>query len=371
MTRETVVSALGDSDIISAPTFIDEDETPEDIALQNVISEFGADGANGKVNVYRTAPGKPLAFVKSYSPMEFSLETLQAEYGPGDYQVRVYGPGGLKARKNIVIDKPLNSPQFPVAVQAQQNDRLIETMNNGFTRMAEMFAGAMAKFADNQPKPKSTMETLQELQMMRDLMGINNNPAPASDPMQLIETALNLADKINPRPAGENDLLLEGLRAFAPLATAALQHREQGFPAAVAAQPALPAPVPVPASQPVAPTGTESALPVNPSTMKEDEMLKYYVWLLVQNAAQDNDPVTYANMFIDTAGTEGAKAFCESPDWFERLCALRPDVAKYREWFEELRADVLELTKPESPDNSGGITPETLPENAPLDKPPT
>lgn len=365
MTRETVVSPLENSEAVSVPTFFDEDETPEDIALQNVISEFGADGANGKVNVYRTSPGKPLAFVKSYSPMEFSLETLQAEYGPGDYQVRVYGPGGLKARKNIVIDKPLNSPQFPVAVQAQQNDRLIEVMNQGFTRMAEMFAGAMSKFADNQPKPKTAMETLQELQMMKEIMGVNNNPAPSVDPLQMIETALALADKINPRPAGENDLLLEGLKAFAPLATAALQHAPaQTSPStgAISSPQVLAAPAP---AQSAAPAALQVAQPEN----KESEMLKYYVWLLVQNAALDNDPVTYANLFIDTAGTEGAKTFCESPDWFERICALQPDAAKYREWFEEMRADVLELTKPDSPDNSGDITSETPPQNAPLDKP--
>lgn len=320
---------------------LEEKGSPEDEALLNVISELGSSTNTGKVNVYRYTPGKPLAFSKSYLPMEFSLEILKDEFGPGEYEVRVYDQTALKSRRRINIDKPLHpAPVAPV----QHNDKLIETMNAGFNRMAEMFAGALNQLAASQPKQKSSSEILEEMRIMSEIIGNNRAPAaPAADPMSLIETAFILADRINPRPAGENDLLLEGLKAFAPvLGVAMTQQQHQQAPALAAPQtmPTVQPPVqPVPASQ--------------PTPTSEQDMMKYYVWLLVQNAKQDNDPSTYANLFIDQTSVEEARGFVMNPTWFEILCNVNPEVANYRPWFEELRNIVLELTNPETGVNNG------------------
>lgn len=330
---------LGNYNQFPAPI---EEKGPEDEALLSVISELGSSTNTGKVNVYRFTPGKPLAFSKSYLPMEFSLEVLKEEFGPGEYEVRVYDQTALKSRRRINIDKPLNpTPAAPT----QNADKLIETMNAGFNRMAEMFAGALNHLAANQPRQKSSAEILEEMRIMSEIIGGSRAPAaPPVDPMAMIETAFLLADKINPRPAGENDLLLEGLKAFAPVLGVATQQGQAGAipPAQIPAQiQQIPAQIQAAPVQPISPAIQ------SPAPTGEQDMMKYYVWLLVQNAKADNDPSTYANLFIDQTSVDEARAFALNPQWFELLCNINADVANYRPWFEELRNDVIQLTNPE------------------------
>ncbi len=377
MVRETVTAPIEQETLNIPAQFFDDDEAPEDVALANIISEFGSDSASGKVNVYRIIPNKPLAFVRSYSPLEFSMESLQSEYGPGDYQIRVYAGRGLKARKNITIDKPLNVPTNLIAghmqqIQPQGQDKLLESMNAGFQRMGEMFANALSALAANQPKPKTTMETLQELQMMREIMGVNNQPAPSADPMQLIETALALSEKINPKPAGENDLLMEGLKAFAPVLGAAMQHQAQQPAHASISKPDYSPQVPAFLQvNPPAPVST----PLPDQESSPDMMMTIYLKTLVANAKNDSDPVTYANAIIDFVGDDAARDFVARPDWFEQIVSRNAEAANCRAWFEELRLLIIELTKPEEPgikaanENETGDQIATRPDNSTGDNP--
>ena len=78
---------------------------------------------------------------------------------------------------------------------------------------------------------------------------------------------------------------------------------------------------------------------------------KLYLNLLLSNAANDNDTMTYANLMLDVAGEDAAVEFANKPDWYETLCNEEPRAAQYPEWFGRLRNDVLELTKPENETN--------------------
>jgi hypothetical protein len=319
---------------------------PEDIALANVLSELGSSNTEAKVNIYQFDGQKNRAFIGAMLPAEFSMEKIQADFGPGDYEVRVYSTGGLLTRKVIKIAAPkLPANALPVSAPALETGKIIETMQSGFEKMATMFAGALQNMTANQPKPKTTMEMLQEMQLMREIMGGNAPAAPGPDPMRLFEMATEIADKIQPRQGepGAGEVILNAIKQFGPVLAQAAANRPQP----VITQPALPSP---PVLNPVT--------PVAPSTEPESDQMsiarKMYLNMLIANAHADNDPATYAQLMIDLVGDEAAIQFANAPDWFEQLCAEEPRAANFRKWFEELRLVVLELTKPEVPDMNTG-----------------
>jgi hypothetical protein len=321
---------------------------PDDIALQTVLSELGADGSNAKVNVYQLDAMKNKAFVGAFLPTEFSLENVQKQYGPGDYEIRVYDNKGLKTRRIIKIAEPkMTVSNLPVT--GIGDAKILETMQNGFKEMGAMFANALAGIASNQPKPKTTMEMLQEMQLMREIMGVNNAPAQTADPLQMVEMAMSLAEKIQPRigEPGTGEVILEAIKNFGPMIATGLQKAQtENVTRPVIQQNPVP---------------QISQSPVNEGQDEMNVMKKYYLNLLIAQATNDNDPYTYANMLLDVVGDEQALQFVNTPDWFERLCSEDARAANFRPWFDRMRAAILDLT---SPDETGISSETPLPPSA-------
>lgn len=330
---------------------ITEDD-PDDVALANVIADLGGPGVDAKVNVYQLDSNRNKAFVRSYLPTEFSLENVQSEYGPGDYEIHVRKDGKLATRKVLKIATPKNQPPAPIA-QVDNSRAIIESMQNGFKEMGSMFANALAGLAANQPKPKTTMEMLQEMTMMREIMGGNQPAAPATDPLAMVTLAMELAEKIQPRVGepGTGEVIMEAIKNFGPLLGQAAQ-RQQAAPVMV---PQL-AHVQTPAPMLQMPDGTPAPVTQSQSTETDEMNLarKMYLNLLVSNANAGSDTQTYANLMLDVVGDDAALQFVNSPDWFEKLCAEEPRAANFRPWFEQLRNDILELTKPDETGIHGG-----------------
>jgi hypothetical protein len=69
--------------------------------------------------------------------------------------------------------------------------------------------------------------------------------------------------------------------------------------------------------------------------------------MLIKNAANDNDPVTYANVILDLVGGEKANELLNRDDWFTWLVEQDARVQSYQQWFIELRAIVLDLASQE------------------------
>ena len=319
------------------PQYVEDDA--DEIALANVIADLGGPGIDAKVNVYQLDQNRNKAFVRAFLPTEFSMEAVQSEYGPGDYEIHVRKDGRLATRKVIKIAVPKNQPQN-IPAPAMETGKIIESMQNGFKEMGTMFANALAGLAANQPKPKSSMEMLQELQMMRDIMGGNSAPA-GPDPMQLFEMATQIAEKITPRTGepGAGEVILNAIKEFGPVISQAAQNAAANRVAPI--QPQNHTQLPAPAATPS-------------PTPEPDPMLfnarKMYLNLLIGNAQADNDPSTYAQLMLDVAGEQAAIEFAAAPDWFEKLCAEEPRATGFKPWFEELRSMVIELTKPEMPE---------------------
>jgi hypothetical protein len=353
------------------------DETDDDFSLTNVLAELGSSVDDAKVNVYQMEAGKPMAFVDSFAPNDFSLETLKQIYGAGTYKIQIRANGRIiPGGKTVRIAKAVNPSGIPVPQFAP--DKLIDTMNIGFERLGSMFAQAIQSLSANQPKPKTTMETLEELRLMREIMGGNAAPAPPQDPYAILSLASELAGKMNPGPQDENTVLLEGIKQFGPLLQT-IMSGQQGQPASaghngtVRALPqsqARPGPVPSPQgsteSDRRAVAQELSAVPLQTSeNVDVSLMINMYLKTLVANAQADNDPMTYAQAIMDFMGDDEAVKLANNPEWFKLLCERVPEAAPYQIWFDELRQGILYLTKPDELDTHGDIQNPDNPENAP------
>jgi len=317
------------------------EDDPDDIALANVIADLGGPGIDAKVNVYQLDKNKNKAFVGAFLPTEFSLEAIQTNFGPGDYEVHVRKDGRLATRKVLRIAHPVSNSMPAVLPQMgqPQNDKIIEAMQNGFKEITTMFSNALGQLASNQPKPKTTMEMLQEMSMMREIMGVNNQPQ--IDSMKVLETAMTLAEKITPRTGepGAGEIIMETLKNLGPVFNKVLENQNQSRPQI--------SPMILPTPQPVNSLAVPANIPQQNESDEMNVMKRYYLNMLIAQAQNDNDTLTYANMLLDVVGEEKALEFINSPNWFENLKAEDARVANHQAWFERMRADVLELTKPE------------------------
>lgn len=353
---ERIAQMAAGKALAAVPEFeeFEDQSDPDEIALENVLSELGSSGADAKVNVYQLDDKKNRAFVGSFLPGDFSIEQIQLQYGAGEYAVEVRKDKKWLKKTTVKIAAPrnINAMAAPLPVTGIGDTKILETMQAGFKEMSAMFANAIGGLVANQPKPKTAMEMLQELQMMKEIMGVNNQPAaPAADPMQMMEIAMNLAEKIQPRVGepGTGEVIMEAIKNFGPLLQQGLQ-RQQTVPVMMPQLPHVQIPAPVAPTLQM-PDGTPAPITQNQPTQETDDMnlaRKMYLNLLVSNAQANNDPSTYANLMLDLAGEQAALEFANDPQWFEKLCAEEPRAANFREWFDELRLMVLELTKPEN-----------------------
>lgn len=337
--QEFLPAGYDDEEIVQGVAPSERD--PDDVALANVLAELGSSGADAKVNVYQIDEKKNRAFVGSFLPGDFSIEVLQAQYGAGEYAVEVRKDKKWLKKTTVKIAAPKN-PGYIAPVLPRVSDespKIIEAMQAGFNQMGQMFAQALGQLAANQPKQKSTMETLQELQLMREILG-GAQSAPAPDPMAMVTMALELSEKIRPREGepGTGEIIMEAVKNFAPT----INKFVETHAAQQAALPAVP-PIHGPAVQIPAPLTP----PATPENFEMDMTTKLYARTLIAAAKSGADPMTYANNVLDLLPEEKVLEFVGRPDWFEDVAKALPEAVPFRPWFESMKECILELTSPD------------------------
>lgn len=318
------------------PMAREQDESdPADVALANVIAELGGQGVDAKVNIYQLdAATKNNAFVGSFLPSEFSLESVQSQFGPGEYLVHVRKEGKIAARQTLRIAAPKNTPA--PASSALESNKIIEAMTGGFQQMGAMFAQALAGLAQNQPKPKSTKETLEEFALMKQVFGHDAPQAPQNDPMQLIQLAMDLSSKMNPRESepSAGEIILKAVESFAPTINTVMSQSGQKSPAAL-------------------PLSHAPQVPQIPQEVDEMKLMhQVYIRTLMAAARTGADPATYANNVLDLVPESEVLAFVSPPNWFDAVAAHLPEAVEFKNWFEELKKEILVLT---ADDEAGSV----------------
>jgi len=317
----------------------EEDEDQQLDALEGMISEFQG-AADAVVNVYRQGEGKNMSFLFRTNPGEMSggeiMEKCRDRFGTGDYRVHIRKGPRLVANK-------------PFSVEAEKDDEIEPAKNGGLDTMAfitmmqesnkqtmTMFTEAMRAFASNQNNAPVFDPVAAQASLMSQLASLKQMSEPkdqSKDAVAMLIQGLTLAKELGPKDGETNssDILLEGIKQFAPALTNAAQQIQARGPG----NPALPAP------------GDPQA---NADADREREMglrqvmMRQQLGFLVQNAAADKNAELYAELLLDQLGEKIVLDFIATPDAMDKLIAINPDVGNYRPWFEALRGSILELT---------------------------
>lgn len=245
---------------------------------------------------------------------------LKQNYGPGDYRVRLYAKGKLKANTLLSIAKPSQNAGNG-SQQITPGGDAAHLFNQMLQPLRETQA-QLVQFMQQQKAPDPTanmMQTLQMLAMFKEVLGGGQQTNSLS---QLKDALAIVAEIKGETIEGEKDEgggFTEMVKALAPALAAGMQQTKQPQ------QPYQPNPAPKPAQG-------------NPQNM----MLLNGLKMLIGAAAKKADPGTYANMVMDFAPAETIEKYCTSVEAFAGLMKQAgPQAINYAGWFEDLRQHLL------------------------------
>jgi len=180
------------------------------------------------------------------------------------------------------------------------------------------------------------------VQTLATLKEIATPPAApaADDGVERLIQGITLAQKLGKGDGETNtsDLLMEGLRQFAPAIAQATQ-------AGMATQAGPPG-----AAQLPPPPGAPPPQSPEQKAMFERTLLRTQLKFLVKNAQEGRNPELYAELLLDQVGEVKLLEFIGAPD----VEAVRP-------WFERMRVVILELTASENDDHNEDSEGEFIP----------
>jgi hypothetical protein len=345
-----------------AETEAEPSQAPDEMEISTLLDSLDVSG--GVVRVMRRAPmTNKYAYVAEIPVEHFTLESLKATSGGGDYKLTIHNSKGRKVEVvTTSIDSRIKGTMDPstlTPVQPSSNDSTLQMMLSQ-AQQAQQAQQAMF-MAMMQMQQQSGQQMVQVL-----TAAITGKPvqAPHSEPVsKLIEvmmpmmlanmkgTSTDLGSQLQHLKAlkelvgdggGKDDkddgILAKVLEFGAPVLGTLLQSRlgPQPIPPRPAQVQVQPNPQPRQVEAVVIPSG--SAMSVEHQQLIE--MLRGFVPLLVNAAAQNSEVETYHNMVADILVDSQYDALCsvlEKPNWMTVLFADDPHVQAHRPWFESLR----------------------------------
>ena len=328
--------------------------------LEGLIGEFTG-AADIVVNVYKQGEGKQISFLFRTSPDEMSggeiMERCRDHYGTGDYRVHIRQGPRIVHNRGFSVEA--RKEPDPITAQASGTADILVMMQANNASTQQMFMATMSAMAEalkgREPPPPPDPVAMQNsmIQALVALKGLAVPESTAKDPVEMLIQGVQLAAELRPAEGdtNANDLVLAGLKAFAPTITEATR---QGLAAQAAGQPQPGAPgspgEPGP-GRPGDPQLTADAAREREMGLRQVMMRQQLAWL-VKQASVGKNPDLYAELLLDQVGEQTVLEFVGKPDALEQLAAIEPRVKDYSVWFEELRACILELT---APDDGGHI----------------
>lgn len=334
----------------------EEEETPEDIAYKNLLSEMGIEGSfvDARVYVHKLNydnEGND-ARVWEGAPEDYDLARIAKKFGSGQYKIKLHSKNeagyrvhratrieGILLENDKKEDTPMSVPSAPSVSLEDVRRTVIETMT---------------MLQPKQPEPVNPMAMMMQLsEVMRNLMP--QQTAPQIDQFGMFRQALDLVKSLqgDTEPiergtnATTNDLLLGMLNKFGgPIAQALQQSQQQQLPMPVPMQPQS---VPVHQAIPAQPLQQN---PITQPQPAEDEMslkLKMALNFVISACDAGGSPGTYAELALDQVPEAEITQLLSLPDPVAALAQFDSRVAddKHREWFKEMFEEIRELMKPE------------------------
>ena len=348
-----------------------EPVSDEELAFDEFIAGMSAERMGelriGKIKVEKD--GTPIANSKgahcfacpidqfTYSGL---LEHIRRRHGAGLYRVVGVEAGkrGLAFNRLIEIAEELASNDRPDS-PLQNPANMLESVGKIMAESAARTEALISRLSESKPAAVDPMDSMMKMAtmfstMMGSMSGMfkgNTGGGGTGDLLGQLETLVKLKELFGSTGGGGDsdkesnffDVVKAGLQSFGPaLATLAVRGA-QTPPAQLPApnphvgQPLAgqPSQFPQPQPQPAAAPGSE-----------EMASLKRQVDALVQNAKNGVDPAVLANTILDLTPDEKLDDLgdmLEAPDMIEKMAALNSEVNNYRDFFEKLRKNLLDL----------------------------
>lgn len=331
-------SVIARGDAVNAGDDDDGEQTPED-RVQRMLATISG-GARSSVKLYRVLAGRK-QWCGDYSPAAFEqsgLTAIREEWGPGEYEVVLYGERslptgkmhyGVRGRVMIEIATPTR-PSVPAASSAQAPE-LIAALH----AIAQSQAAILQALTQRpQVDPAEQMrQTFEMLKLAREAAApVSAAPAPSSamsEMMAAFRLMKEMSAEINP-PAAPEDPLMAAL----PMVTQLLQQRQapvEPFP-----QLAIPPSINQPAPQ-------ESQAPSEEGQSVSIAILRAQVNMLVDLASKGDETIEAGARLVYEKAPDEVLDMLGAPGWLDQLGLFVPGVLNHREWFEKVAAQTLTM----------------------------
>lgn len=325
-------------------------QSPADRVL-SMLSDLGEQDERAYVKVSRVKKdeGGKLIWCKDYSVAAFEAggyEMVRTHWGPGEYQVILYGtiPGTkrftIRTRATVELGEQIaGAAPAPSAAPQSELGQLVQQLAANQQEMMRVLT--------ERPNPMSQMtEMFTMMKLMREAMGEPSKPANGlGDIVNAIKQLREVNEEINPSREPESPMGM--VTKMLPLIQAGLQQR-QATPAPVAPvsiqQPRLPHPPGIHAPPititPPAPNLTQETEAMN---LAEIVKQKGYLATLVQ-MGKDSMPEAEAAKFVYDNLSDDLIDALAKPEWWDLFKAIAPgDIEPQKAWFTTVRDSALSM----------------------------
>jgi hypothetical protein len=329
-----------------------DQEEIEETATDRVASILrrAHDSGGGQLRVYKVDKGS-LVWCETYTPEQFEagdLPMLRDTFGPGDYELRLYGPHpvtskyGVIAKTRVVIAQALKT-----APDRREDSGLAQVL-------ATIAEGqrAMLQALTERPQAKDPTEEMSKMLglmvTMRQAMGIDAQPrSQITEIVQAIRELREASDEINPDKE-DNQSLLGALPQVLDVVKQGMAQQSQPqalplveLPASMASAPVMQQP-PQPPQPPTNPETQEENAVFNPLVILQ---LKAYLKTLI-NMAETNQPIEKCAAFVYDKMPDEIVELMSLDNWFDLLLEVAPEVGKHEAWFVQVRNAALGMFDP-------------------------
>ena len=326
-----------------------EEATQAEKKTENIFSALSGD-AEAYLMIYREITGyRDKELITSVPADKYDLGELvvflQGNYGGGDYRIIGYKDKKIAANQLIKIAHKIKSDGEKPSETLGVMDAMRQMMQENQRLMLQL-----SERGTGGPQ-KTTREMLEEMMLMKEVMGSNSQQP---DPMTMMTKTLGMLKDLgvvggeSSGGLGGDDQLSSMMGMVGKLAEAAGKQ-----------QPQLQAPQPQQFRPPAPPQPQPSVIPprlqnpqprpnlrpqINPelidnelrAKMIQNPMLKYGLAMLIDQAKEKIDAGEVAEKVINFLPENDIKAFLLAPKSFETLCSLKSEVMEHKEWVLDL-----------------------------------
>ena len=346
----------------------DADIAADEDQLEQLLADMPR-SHNSAVSIYRLGANRKHSFLFSTVPGEITFPALLAklrdEYEGGDFRVHGRAGGKLVFNEFVSVEAPKKKPVSEFDIEAMVRQRiegnrspsndiamLASTLQQGFLELGKLIVNNAPRVNESDLEERFMNRMLQMKSLFQPEKPVDNSIGIETF-LKGVEFSRTLAD--GAAEATEMSVLKEAIQTVGPVIMQAMAQPKVSATAPITRPPQL-------APRPVAVPGV--AIPsMQTMDAQLDENMKalmgWYINRLVKAAAAESDPYAYAVQILDEFDEAKIREFITNDGAFDRIVALVPEAANYRQWFIDLKVEIQDTLdgpfedSPESVQDSG------------------